>query len=69
MPTTIAGGTSPEARRAPAMPTCTIARGGSAAMAAAVAAAASTGPTPQTSVRQPSDGASSRSVAATTRMS
>ncbi len=54
--------------RAPAMPTWRSASGRSAASASAVDAAASTGPMPQASVGAPPAPASSRSVAATTRI-
>ena len=54
--------------RAPAMPTWRRESGRSAASACAVEAAASTGPMPQARVAAPSAPASSRSVAATTRI-
>ena len=54
--------------RAPAIPTWSTASGRSSVSARAVAAAASTGPIPQASVTAPAAPASSRSVAATTRI-
>src|SRR2546423_6444578 len=50
------------------MPTCSSAEGRPSANARAVATAASTGPRPHTSTGVPSAPASSRSVAATTRI-
>src|SRR5258705_1003992 len=52
--------------RAPARPTCSTISGRRSTSARAVTAAASTGPTPQTSVSTPRRYESSRSVAATT---
>src|SRR5919201_48542 len=64
-PSTSDGGSSVFA---PASPTFTSALGCRNASARAVAAAASTGPSPQASVAAPSAPSSSRSVAATTRI-
>src|SRR4051812_20172553 len=67
LPITNAGSSN---SRPPAIPTWRTAAGrsGAAASAAAVRAAASTGPTPQTSVREPSAPRSSSAVAATPRI-